>query len=109
MKNSIAETMRKINATISRQAFLAIISTLLILLIFFGLRIYTGYNSSNIYPIYTKSNYIYKDSSKFIYASSRGSKYYYYNCESKIDENNKIYFSSEADAEKFGYTLSKSC
>ena len=44
----------------------------------------------------------------FIYAS-KGQKYYFYNCKSSIKEANKIYFDSEASAQKAGYALSKTC
>ncbi len=46
-----------------------------------------------------------------IVASSRGSKYYYVYCSGAktLSESNKIYFSSEEEAEANGYTLSTSC
>lgn len=45
------------------------------------------------------------------FASNRGSKYYPKNCSAgkSIAEENKIYFSSAADAEKAGYQLSTAC
>lgn len=46
-----------------------------------------------------------------IVASSRGSKYYYTYCSGAktLSEQNKVYFSSEEEAEANGYTLSTSC
>ncbi len=46
-----------------------------------------------------------------IVASSRGSKYYYVYCSGAktLSETNKVYFSSEEEAEANGYTLSSSC
>lgn len=46
-----------------------------------------------------------------IVASSRGSKYYYVYCSGakSLSEANKIYFSSEEEAEANGYSLSASC
>ncbi|MDQ5950040.1 MAG: Ada Zn binding protein [Patescibacteria group bacterium] len=46
-----------------------------------------------------------------IVASSRGSKYYYTYCSGAktLSEANKVYFSSEEEAEANGYTLSTSC
>ncbi len=46
-----------------------------------------------------------------IVASSRGSKYYYVYCSGakSLSEANKIYFSSEEEAEANGYSLSTSC
>ena len=46
-----------------------------------------------------------------IVASSRGSKYYYVYCSGAktLSESNKIYFSSEEEAESNGYSLSTSC
>lgn len=46
-----------------------------------------------------------------IVASSRGSKYYYTHCSGakSLSEANKVYFSSEEEAEANGYTLSSSC
>lgn len=48
---------------------------------------------------------------KLIVASSRGSKYYFTWCSGakNLSEANKIYFDTEADAEKAGYTRSTSC
>lgn len=50
-------------------------------------------------------------SSGEFFASNRGSKYYPKNCSAgkSITEENKIYFSSAADAEKAGYQLSTAC
>lgn len=44
-----------------------------------------------------------------IYASSRGSKYYFSNCKSTIVEQNKVFFASAAEAEAAGYTLASNC
>lgn len=46
-----------------------------------------------------------------IVASSRGSKYYYTYCSGAktLSESNKVYFSSEEEAEANGYSLSSSC
>jgi hypothetical protein len=60
----------------------------------------------------TKSTKITQNSSSGeFFASNRGSKYYPKNCSAgkNIAEENKIYFSSAADAEKAGYQLSTAC
>jgi len=46
-----------------------------------------------------------------IVASSRGSKYYYVWCSGakSLSATNKIYFKSESEAEKAGYSLSTTC
>lgn len=44
-----------------------------------------------------------------VYASSKGTKYYYPNCKSTILEANKITFASALIAEKAGYTLATNC
>ncbi len=44
-----------------------------------------------------------------VYASSKGTKYYYPNCKSTISPTNKINFASAAMAEKAGYTLAANC
>lgn len=44
-----------------------------------------------------------------VYASSKGTKYYYQNCKSTVSEKNKITFNSSTEAEKAGYTLAANC
>lgn len=44
-----------------------------------------------------------------VYASSRGTRYYYMHCKSTISEKNKITFSNAAAAEAAGYTLAAGC
>jgi len=109
MKSSITETLEKINTEISWQAFLAISTTLLILISFFLYKSYKNQAVNSLNPVYAQSSFTPKKGAKFIYASSRGSKYYYATCESSIKETNKIYFASVVEAEKAGYTLAKAC
>ena len=49
--------------------------------------------------------------SKKIVASKNGTRYYYLNCSGvgRINEANKVYFSSEAEAEAVGLTLAANC
>lgn len=42
-------------------------------------------------------------------ASKNGAKYYPKGCSNRIKEENKIYFTTPADAEKAGYSLAKNC
>jgi hypothetical protein len=44
-----------------------------------------------------------------VYASSKGSRYYYMNCKSTIVEKNKVTFASAIMAESAGYTLATGC
>lgn len=44
-----------------------------------------------------------------VYASSKGTKYYYSYCKSTVSEKNKVVFSTVKMAESAGYTLSATC
>ena len=44
-----------------------------------------------------------------VYASSKGTRYYFTHCKSSVSEKNKITFDSEATAEAAGYTLALNC
>jgi hypothetical protein len=44
-----------------------------------------------------------------VYASSKGTKYYYMNCKSSVGAANKITFASASMAEASGYTLASGC
>lgn len=44
-----------------------------------------------------------------VYASSKGTKYYYSGCKSTIAAANKITFADSATAEAAGYTLASGC
>jgi len=46
-----------------------------------------------------------------VFASRYGKKYYFVWCKAgqKIKPANKVYFKDEKEAQKYGYTLSKSC
>lgn len=44
-----------------------------------------------------------------VYASAKGTKYYFLNCKSTISEKNKITFASSREAEAAGYSLSSTC
>jgi hypothetical protein len=44
-----------------------------------------------------------------VYASSKGTKYYYMNCKSSVGAANKITFASATLAEQAGYTLASVC
>lgn len=44
-----------------------------------------------------------------VYASSKGTKYYFTHCKSTVSDANKITFASAALAEAAGYTLATNC
>lgn len=44
-----------------------------------------------------------------VYASSKGTKYYYSHCRSTVSEKNKVIFATAEMAESAGYTLSATC
>lgn len=44
-----------------------------------------------------------------VYASSKGTKYYYSYCKSTVSDKNKVIFSTAKMAESAGYTLSTTC
>lgn len=44
-----------------------------------------------------------------VFASSKGTKYYFPNCKSTISAANKVTFMSAAEAEKAGYSLATNC
>ena len=48
---------------------------------------------------------------KYFFASSRGSKYYSLNCSAgkTIKQENRIYFKTNEEAERAGYTLASAC
>lgn len=64
---------------------------------------------NNIAPKIPTSNTT--SSSKFFFASKRGHKYYPVGCSAgkSLKQENRIYFSTAAEAEKAGYALSSSC
>jgi len=121
MLYSLTETLKKINQEISNTAVISITISLLIIIIFFGFKIYQAAHLNQ----HLKINYIKHKSSTssevlsvigqnisekfFIYASRRGKKYYFYNCKSSILEENRIYFHTEQDAKDSGYVLSQGC
>lgn len=115
MGESISKTLKKINTDLKGKPFISILFTLLILTSYLGFKIFTSneifsakaftYKASNI----TSKDLRSKDSVRYIYASKRGKRYYFYNCKSTIKEANKIYFDSVEEAEKAGYTLAKAC
>lgn len=114
MQKSITETLKKINTELSGSAFLSILLT------FISLNLFLGYKIVSSEYFLDKNELQYQNSSfsesqdtninkHFIYASKRGTKYYYWNCKASIKEANKIYFETDASAQKAGYTLSKTC
>ncbi len=113
MGESISKTWEKINIELKGKPFLSIILTLILCISYLSYKILTypnlfsakafDYQASNISAETLKK----ANSTRYIYA--RGSKYYFYNCKSTIKEANKIFFDSEAAAEKAGYTLAKTC
>lgn len=115
MGESISKTLKKINTDLKGKPFFSIVFTLLLLTSYLGYKILSypnlfsakafDYQASNISAETLKK----ANSIRYIYASRRGSKYYFYNCKSSIKETNKIYFDSEAAAQKAGYTLAKTC
>ncbi|MDB5194102.1 MAG: hypothetical protein JWN50_116 [Parcubacteria group bacterium] len=48
-------------------------------------------------------------SSGSVYASSKGTKYYYTNCKSSVTAANKVTFAAASMAEAAGYTLATNC
>ncbi|MBX4189652.1 hypothetical protein KW785_03640 [Candidatus Parcubacteria bacterium] len=44
-----------------------------------------------------------------VFASSKGTRYYYEGCKSTVSEKNKVFFESASMAEKAGYTLAANC
>ena len=114
MNKSITETLKKINIDISSFDLMIILFNLILISLFLIYKIQdSSYFKDKEDFQYIKSNIILKNTNTknlhFIYASKRGKKYYFYNCKSSIKEANKIYFDSEASAQKAGYTLSKTC
>lgn len=115
MDKSISETLKKINIEASGGTFLSIVLTLILISSYLGYKIVTNedfikaealtYIASNFSPELSSDS----KTHHFIYASSRGTKYYYYNCKANIKEANKIFFDSEEAAKKAGYTLAKTC
>lgn len=115
MGESISKTWKKINIELKGKPFLSIILTLILCISYLSYKIINSpdlfiakafnYQASNIsIETLKKANSV-----RFIYASRRGTKYYFYNCKSSIKEANKIYFDSEEEAQKAGYTLAKAC
>ncbi len=112
MGKSITETLKKINIELSGGVFYSLLISIVVLDLFMGFKIYNIYKSKNSdHLIYQKSSILNSstDSNSKIYASSKGSKYYFPNCKSSIKEENKIYFNSEIEAENAGYSLAKTC
>jgi len=115
MGESISKTWKKINVELKGKPFLSIILTLILCVSYLSYKILTypnlfsakafDYQASNISAETLKK----ANSIRYIYASRRGSKYYFYNCKSSIKESNKIFFDSEGQAQKAGYTLAKTC
>src|SRR3990170_930190 len=66
----------------------------LIAAIFFGIGVLFAQTAQ------TKGEYV---------ASKNGKTYYKITCSNRIKEENKIYFQSESDAQKSGFTPSKTC
>ena len=50
-----------------------------------------------------------QDSTGGVFASSKGTKYYYPRCSNTISLTNKITFPTPKDAESAGYTLASNC
>lgn len=119
MLESITETFKKINTELKGGAFWSIFLSLFIILGFLWLKIsnseYGLYKSQKQNDFSFLSSEIRKESlsnvvlNKFIYASKKGKKYYFYNCKSTIKEANKIFFDTEDLAQKAGYSLAKAC
>jgi hypothetical protein len=86
MWKSITETLKKINTELKGGAFLSIILTLILLSLFVGYKIlaadYPEQKDNLVYQVADIQNspFSFSDKSHFIYASSRGTKYYYFNC-----------------------------
>jgi len=113
MIKSITETLKKINIELTFADMISIMFTFIILSSFFIFKIIKSPNFTSSKTLsYIQSNNILSESSiskHYIYASSKGKKYYYYNCKANIKESNKIYFENDEAAIKAGYTLSKTC
>lgn len=115
MPKSITETFQKINIDLAGKPFFSILATLLILIVFMAIQITLAVKSSSQgESTFIESQYHYNPQSEgvkfnYIYASSRGSKYYFYNCKASIKEENKIFFETELAAKSQGYSLAKAC
>lgn len=113
MDKSITETLKKINRELRGANFLSIFLTFILISSFIIYKIYSSMNLVEAKEInYIASNFSSENTNKnlhFIYASRRGKKYYYFNCKANIKEENKIYFTNDENAQKAGYTLSKTC
>lgn len=75
-----------------------------------GSRVTTGQNGQGVGEAGQLGQNLVSTAGNFA-ASNSGTVYYPANCKalSRVHEENRIYFSSSAEAEELGYTLSKSC
>ncbi len=115
MNKSITETLKKINIELKGSAFLSIIITFIILNIYILYKIINNdflakeYDFKYEYSNFSSNTISSNTKNHFIYASKRGTKYYYYYCKANIKEENKIFFDTDIKAQNAGYTLAKTC
>ncbi|MEI6352629.1 MAG: hypothetical protein WCO35_01705 [Candidatus Nomurabacteria bacterium] len=115
MQRSITETLKKINIELRGGGFLSLILSLILLSLFVWYKIVTSGSLGNPSNLVYQSSDLSADSTivsgekHYIYASSRGKKYYHFNCKSSISDKNKIYFDTDESAQNAGYVLAKTC
>ena len=114
MDKSITETLKKINIELKGSGFLSIILSLTFIISFINFKSFKAYKAApnkafSYMPSKISKEAFRSESKQYIYASKRGTKYYYFNCKSTIKEENKIFFESEEMAERAGYSLAKAC
>lgn len=109
----IQETLKKINSKITTIQIMSLLVTLLLIISFYFYLYFTI--STNSKPlIYRESEGVSQvnlNEKSTIFASINGTTYTFSWCQgaNKIKEENKIFFSSEEEAIKYGRRLSKMC
>ncbi len=114
MDKSITETLKKINIELKGAGILSIVLTFSISIFFLSIKTYAIHLEKEArileyIPTSVSFQALEEQNKYFIYASKRGTKYYFYNCKSTIKEENKIFFQSEEAAKRAGYSLAKAC
>lgn len=121
--NKYIEKQKKINLLANAEPWMTILMIFFIGLSSFGLGRFSVSKSNEPVTIeygsinkdtenekVIQSNNVFNEFNKIV-ASKNGAKYYYQNCSgvSKIKNENKIFFTSEKEAESGGYSLAANC